>query len=223
VDVWSVTGLRDFGQGLRFIAGRPDIATALGIKTGWSLAGAVTLFLTLFGERIYPIQGRPDLGVSVLYVARAVGTGIGPLLARRFVTDESPATLRRLIGLAFLWPAAAYLGFSFAGQIGTAAVMVALAHFGGSVLWVYSSVVLQRMTPDAYRGRVMAADIGLATLVISCSIGVYGALASAPGADLRSLVRWLAVSLLIPAAAWLIASARWPVGRESTRIGTPDH
>jgi MFS family permease len=217
VDWLTITGLRDFGAGMRFIAGCPEVATVIFAKTGWGIAGAITLFLTLFGERDYAVLGRPDLGVALLYLARAVGTGIGPVLARRFVTDESPPTMRRLLGLAFLWPAAWYVVFAFVHDPATAAIAVVLAHFGGSVLWVYSTVLLQRMVPNEYLGRVMSTDLGLATLTISASIFVYGELADVPGADLRSLVLWLALTLLLPAVAWLVASKRWPVG---LRCGT---
>jgi hypothetical protein len=220
VDWQTLSGLRDIKEGFRFIAGRPDIATVLGVKAGWGLAGAITLFLTLFGERDYAIDGRPDLGVSVLYVARAVGTGIGPWLARHLLPDESPRTMRRLIAIAFVWPALWYLVFSWVTSAPAAATTVVIAHFGGSVLWVYTTILLQRMTPNAYLGRVMAADIGLATLSISLSIGLYGALAAAPAGDLRQLVRWMSISLLIPTLAWLVASKRWPPGRRAENAET---
>lgn len=73
-------------------------------------------------------------------------------------------------------------------------------------------MMLQRMVPNQFLGRVMSTDLGLATLAISLSTWVYGMLAGAPGADLRVLVRWMAVSLLIPAALWWSLARRWPVG-----------
>jgi hypothetical protein len=80
------------------------------------------------------------------------------------------------------------------------------------VLWVYSTVLLQRMVPDAFLGRVMSTDLGLTTLTISASTWIYGWLAHAPGSDLRQLVRWMALSVLVPAAVWIAASGRWPAG-----------
>ncbi len=212
VDWKTLTGWRDFREGIRFIVKRRDVATVIFIKSGWGLGGAVTLFLTLFGERVYTFGGRPDLGVGVLYVARALGTGIGPLLARRLVADESPRAMRWLITGSFLWPVLWYLAFSWVNHPAAAVIAVVVAHFGGATLWVYSTVLLQRMVPDEFLGRVMSTDLGLATLTISASTWVYGLLAAAPGADLRVLVRWLALSLLVPAAVWFVAAGRWPVG-----------
>jgi predicted MFS family arabinose efflux permease len=212
VEWQTLTGFRDFRDGVRFILGRRDVATVIFIKTGWGLAGAITLFLTLFGERVYTLGGRPDLGVGVLYVARALGTGIGPLLARRFLPDESPRAMRALIAVSFVWPLVWYLSFSWVRHPAPAVLCVVIAHFGGATLWVYSTVMLQRMVPDEFLGRVMSTDLGLATLAISASTWFYGVLAAPPDADLRALVRWMALSLLVPLAVWLVAAARWPVG-----------
>ena len=212
LDWQSLTGVRDYWHGLRFIVRRPAVATAIFIKTGWGVAGALTLFLTLFGERVYTLGGRPDLGVAMLLTARAVGTGIGPMLARRFVVDESPTSMRRLLGVAFVWPAVWYLVFSWVDQPLVATACVVVGHFGGSVLWVYSTVLLQRMVPDRFLGRVMSTDLGLATLTISVSTWLYGILAAQPTADLRLLLRWMALSIVVPAAIWYLSAVRWPVG-----------
>lgn len=211
-DWMTLTGLRDLIEGIGFIGRRPDVATVMFIKTGWGVAGAITLFLTLFGEREYAIRGRPDLGVAMLYVARALGTGIGPVLARRLAPLETPWAMRRLIVGSILWPCVWYLVFAVTDHWLVAAAAVVLAHFGGSVLWVYSTLLLQRSVPDGFLGRVMSTDLGLATLAISISLWVYGRLAEVPGADLRVLVRWMAVSLLVPAAIWWWAAGRYPVG-----------
>jgi len=212
-DWMTVTGVRDFREGVRFIVQHRGVASVLLVKSGWGLAGAITLFLTLFGERDYALGGRPDLGVGLLYLARAVGTAIGPILARRVLDDESPEAMRRLLLISLLWPGAWYLVFASVHHWALAVVAVVLAHFGGSIIWVYSTVLLQRMVPDEFRGRVMSTELGLATLSISASLWIYARLAEAPGADLRTLVRILSLSLIFPAAAWWWAAGRWPVGR----------
>jgi hypothetical protein len=119
--------------------------------------------------------------------------------------------MRRLLTVALLWPAVWYFVFAGVHHWALAAGAVIVAHFGGSIVWVYSTVLLQRMVPDEFRGRVMATDLGLATLTISVSLWIYGGLAEAPGADLRLLLRVLCLSLVLPAAVWWLAAGRWPV------------
>lgn len=181
------------------------------LKSGCGLAGAISLLLTLSGERIYAIGGRPDLGISLLYVARALGTGIGPLLSRR-ITGELSSRMRPLLGIAFVWGALWYALFAIVHHPALTFICVVIAHFGGSIVWVDSTVLLQRMVPDEFRGRVFAADMAMVTLMIATSTWIYGELA-ALGIDLRLLAGAVTGSLLVPAALWTVAGRRlW--GRE---------
>ncbi|RMG43731.1 MAG: MFS transporter [Acidobacteria bacterium] len=219
IDWRTVTGLRDLAEGIGFIVSRPSVATVLLLKSGWGIAGAITLLLTLFGERVYPIAGRPDLGIALLYFARAVGTGIGPVIARRLAAAETPERLRRLIAGAFLWAAFWYSVFASVRSPWAAALAVTAAHFGGSAIWVYSTVMLQKMVPDRFLGRVMSTDLGLATMAISAATFVYGRLAESAAADLRLLARILALSLVVPCLVWLAATSRWPLDLGRERAG----
>ncbi|HLY26448.1 MAG TPA: hypothetical protein VKQ72_08925, partial [Aggregatilineales bacterium] len=49
-----------------------------------------------------------------------------------------------------------------------------VAHFGGGITWVISSVLLQMTTPDTFRGRVFAVDYGLSTLTSGISTLLFG-------------------------------------------------
>jgi predicted MFS family arabinose efflux permease len=205
----TLTGLRDMLEGIRYVRARPRIAALMTLKSGWGIAGAISLLLTLFGEQIYPIAGRPDLGISLLYVARALGTGVGPLLSRR-LTREDSSRMRRNFGWAYAWGGAWYLLFSWVSHPAAAFACVVVAHFAGSMVWVDSTILLQREVPDGFRGRVFAAEMGLATLAIAGSTWGYSELAAA-GIDVRILVRALALSLLLPAVTWsLILRRCWP-------------
>lgn len=214
LDWAEVTGVRDFAAGFRYVAVRPRVATTLLIKAGWGVAGAATLILTLFGERVYPVLGKPDLGISLLYVSRAIGTGLGPVLSRRITRDES-GRMRRYLVVAFIWSSACYGLFSIVNSPGLAALCIVAAHLGGSAIWVDSTVLLQRAVPDEFRGRVFAADLGLAMFTTASSTWVYGQLAGV--VELRLLPRLLSGSLLVPALLWAVAlTVLWRRGVESS-------
>ena len=55
-------------------------------------------------------------------------------------------------------------------------VLVVVAHLAGGGNWVMSNYALQAEVPDALRGRVFATDMMLATLAVSVSQLVVGAL-----------------------------------------------
>jgi hypothetical protein len=82
-----------------------------------------------------------------------------------------------------------------------ALALVVLAHLGGGAQWSASTFGLQVVTPDHMRGRVMALDYGLATLLIGVSSIVAGLLADASGESIATW--WLAVVAAIYGVAWL--------------------
>src|SRR2546423_2637417 len=164
----ALTGIADLVEGVRYVRRHSHVAALMCVKAGWGLAGGVLLLLTIFGQRIFPIAGSTAAGIGVLYGARGVGAGLGPI-ALRWILGQKPATLRRTIGPAFLTIGAFYMVLAGAPSLPIAAAAVLCAHFGGSILWVFSTVLLQMEVPDRFRGRVFAAELALVTLTSSLS------------------------------------------------------
>jgi hypothetical protein len=69
-----------------------------------------------------------------------------------------------------------YLGVSVAPSLAVACMCILAAHFGGGAQWTLSTFGLQMRSPDALRGRVLAADMALATLVMGLSSVASGVL-----------------------------------------------
>ena len=145
------------------------------------------------------------LGISLLYTARAFGTGLGPIISRR-ITRNAPSAMWRILGWSYLWGALWYLGFAASRHVIPAAVCIIIAHIGGSTIWVFSTVLLQQTVPDEYRGRVFAAELGLFTLTASASFFVYGWLMDVGGLSPRATVALMCVGLLTPAVFWIRAN-----------------
>jgi MFS family permease len=200
-DLLTLTGLRDVLEALSYLRRAPQVAALLTAKLGWGLAGGITLVLTLFGERVYPVAGRPDLGIALFYVARGVGTAIGPILARR-VTREEDDKMRLAIGASFVLAAACYGLFALVDVVTLAVTLVVVAHLGGSTIWVFSTVLLQRTVPDGLRGRIFATELGLCTGAISVVTWFYGRAIDAGWLELRPATLLIAGSILAAATLW---------------------
>src|SRR5262245_24172507 len=78
---------QEFREGLAFVFSHRDIALYTLTKSLWSLGGGVLLMLTLFGRNISPLGVDGALSIGLLYAARGVGAGIGPLLVRQLGGD----------------------------------------------------------------------------------------------------------------------------------------
>jgi hypothetical protein len=195
------------------------------VKAGWGLAGGVLLLLAVFGQRIFPIGTDAAAGIGVLYAARGVGAGIGPI-AVRWVLGQDAKTLRRVIGPAFFMVGLFYVLLAGAPTLLLAAICVLCAHFGGSILWVFSTVLLQMEVPDRFRGRVFAAELALVTLVTSLStvLTAYGL--DRAGWPPRPLAFILGALFCIPGLIWLGILSRWqesiPRNRGPSEIETTE-
>ena len=203
----AITGASDLADGMRYIRGSSHVAALLFVKAGWGLAGGILLLLTIFGQRVFPVGGSTAAGIGVLYGARGIGAALGPILLR-YILGQKPAALRRAIGPAYFVIGVFYAALSAAPSLGTAAACVLFAHFGGSILWVFSTVLLQMEVPDEFRGRVFAAELALVTLTSSMSSYLTGS-ALDGGASPRSVSLWLGALFFVPGALWLLILSRW--------------
>jgi len=223
VGLAALTGAADLVEGVRYIRRERHVAALMCVKAGWGLAGGVLLLLTVFGQRVFPIAGGAAAGIGVLYGARGVGTGIGPI-ALRWILGQHPRTLRRTLGPAFFAVGVFYAALGLAPTLALAAVAVACAHLGGSILWVFSTVLLQLEVPDRFRGRVFAAELALTTLVSSISSYWTAYELDRIGRSPRLLAFVLGVLFCIPGALWLLIEWRWierpPVGGGPTDPAT---
>lgn len=204
----ALTGLPDLLEGLAYVRRSAHVSALMFVKAGWGLAGGVLLLLTIFGQRIFPVSGSTAAGIGVLYGARGIGAGLGPI-SLRLMLGQTPTTMRRAIGPAYFIVGAFYVGLAAAGTLPLAAVCVLLAHFGGAILWVFSTVLLQMEVPDEFRGRVFSAELALVTL--TSSISSY---ATAYALDdllwsPRTTSLWLGIGFAIPGVLWLALNARW--------------
>ena len=79
-----------------------------------------------------------------------------------------------------------------------------LAHLGGGAQWTLSTYGLQARSPDHVRGRILAGDFGIVTLIITVSNLVAGALADVLGA--RPTVAIFAVLGIVASLAYQVAT-----------------
>jgi len=162
-------------------------------------AGIVGLLAILATEELHGGDGATGILIGV----RGVGVALGPLVAARFV-GTSMSRVLLLTGCAGLVFGVCYLGLSVAPVLAVAAPLAFIAHLGGGAQWTLSTYGLQRRAPDHIRGRILAGDFGMATLIITISNLCAGALAGAIG--VRATIAAFAVIGLIGGTSYLLAT-----------------
>ena len=141
------------------------------------------------------------IGVSFLFIARGLGTGIGPILARWIAKDRVPV-MEAMLGYSFLWALIFYAPLPFVNSIWMVAILVLLAHLGGATIWVFSTLRLQQLVPTEVRGRVFSWDL-IGYLVMHCfSIWLFGVLIDENGLAPDMALSSAALCLVIPFLVW---------------------
>ena len=224
--VGRALGITEMIEGVRYVNHHPRVMAYLLVKTAWGMGGGILTLLAVFGERIFPVAGKAATGIGVLFTARGIGTAVGPFIARRWA-GETRSQMQTAIGIGFLTGGIFYLAFGVSGSFVMALLFLAIAHAGGSILWVFSTVLLQRATEDQFRGRVFAAELGLATLTMAASNYVVGELMDRFGFSPRVVTAGVGVFFMVPGIVWFLTQRWWdrkekfPAANELTPV-TPE-
>lgn len=204
----ALTGVTELLEGFRYVRSRSHVAALMSVKAGWGLAGGILLLLAIFGERVFPVAGSAAAGIGIMYGARGIGAGLGPILLR-WILGTDPAKLRRAIGPAYFIVGVFYMLLGWAPNLAIAALCVLCAHLGGSILWTFSTVLLQIEVPDQFRGRVFSAELALMTLTLSASSYWTAFELDHGGWSPRLMSFALGVMFCLPGMLWLVILSRW--------------
>lgn len=159
--------------------------------------GALVYLLILVAEDILMMG---SVGLGLLYAARGIGTGIGPVIGRRIFKNEGDWI--RAMGLCMMFTGAMYLVVGWTGSIVLMLIFVFLGHTASGANWVMSTVLLQRRTPDTFRGRIFSTEWLLFTLTQSVSVFTASMLLENDIFTIRQIILLFAVLLGITGIVW---------------------
>ena len=207
--ILALTGITDLVEGVRYVRQRSHVAALMFVKAGWGLAGGVLLLLTIFGQRVFPLAGGSAAGIGVLYGARGIGAGLGPI-ALRWILGQQPRRLRRAIGPAYFMVGVFYVALAWAPTLWVAALCVLLRAFrrvdplgvqhGAAADGGAGSLSRPRLR---HRARARHADVVGVELLDRprSSIAPAGRRERSPSCS--------ALMFCVPGVLWLIIQSRW--------------
>jgi len=200
-DAEPVSPLRAIRDSLRYIRRHPRVLSLVTVKCAVGLGNGVLAVFPIIATVVFAIG---SIGTGLLFAARGLGALIGPLLLGRVLRQRS--WLMPGLAISMAGYGLAYLGFAASPWFWLALVLVTVAHMAGGINWVFSNYALQIEVPDELRGRVFATDMMIATLAISASLLVAGALVDRLGP--RLVVAICASVTLVYGVAWRLATRR---------------
>lgn len=165
----SQAGWRAFVAGVRYLWQRPAVLVIALVKASSSLAfGGIAVVEVAFAKEVFPIGDEGAGTLGLIYLVIGVGTGLGPVVARR-ITGDNPAPMQWAILLSYV---AMLIGYTMQGWAFTLVIFLVatfIRTIGTGINWVYSSSLLQIVVPGHYLGRVFAFDLAMMTLASATS------------------------------------------------------
>lgn len=212
-------GFGDLVAGFRYVREHREVLGALSAKLGWGLAGGLQVLIPLYGAQRFPLpnDAAGQLTISLLFAASGLGTALGPVIGRKITGREVPR-LRWAIAISFILSGVYLLGMAASRNLVMASLFLLLARTHGAVVWVFSTVLLQILTEDRYRGRVFAAETSLFTGSMMLS-----SLATSRALDLRFLTvpqATMALGLVsaLVGVCWVVNVARSGLSPSMPRV-----
>lgn len=192
---------RQIWDGWQYLRRRPDVGRMALAKASWGVGGGgLILALALVGDQLFP--GVGTTGIGVLFAARGIGTGLGPILGRALFRDERRWPM--VLGASVVVSGFGYIAVALALDLRLVVVaLVVFSHAASGANWVFSTTLLQRRAEDAFRGRVFATDWLLVTLVESASIAVASVLLEG-GMALGTLIFGFALVEVVVGVGWVL-------------------
>lgn len=175
---------------------RPGIAKG----TASAFMGGLVYMLVIVSEDVLMMG---SIGLGLLYAARGIGTGIGPIIGRRLFPDERSWIMA--MGGAMVLAGLMYMVVGSSNSIATMVVFVLLAHSASGANWVKSTVLLQQRTTDTYRGRVFSTEWLLFTVMYSVSVMIASLILEYELVEIKSLIIIYGGLLVLAGIIWSLS------------------
>ena len=186
---------------LRYMLQHPDLLIIAMHKAAISLLMSTGLQVVLveISNTYFVIGVGGALSLGMIYCINGIGSGIGPIFARRWTGDRDKPLrisitlgyLIAVIGIAIMAPLFNFETVLFGGLVRS---------IGGGIVWVFSTQLLLQRAPNEIRGRIFGTEFALFTLMGGASSLIIGLLLDR--FQIQMILWGIAALNLIPALLW---------------------
>ncbi len=196
--------VREYIYGLRFLGANRHVLVAALQKAMLALflATAFQVIQVAIAQRFFTIGEGGGISMGMMFALTGVGSGIGPILARRFTGDD-PASLKKAIAIAYVVAIAGVAITAPLYSLPTVLLGSLVRALGSGVIWVFSTHLLLQMAPADVRGRVFASDYMFFYLGSALSSSVIGA-ALDTSLSVSTIIWTMAALSVVPMVLWTV-------------------
>jgi len=187
-------GFNEIIQGWKYILSKKEIFRLVFAKSVWTIGGGGLVFLiVLVGDEIG--LGDFAVGIGIMFLARAIGVGIGPLISKSLFKDKQK--WKYLVGLLITISGIFYFIFGLVEWSLLSISLIIFSHAASGSNWVLSNVMLQERVPDEWLGRVFASDLLLMASFNAASAFIASIVVDQGYFDLRQAILVFAMLQII--------------------------
>ena len=207
-DKTIAAGLRQYIDGLKYLYRHPNILFIASQKAlnSLCLTAGFQVVMVAISQQVFTVGEGGGISLGLMFGLMGVGTGIGPILARKLTGDDGP-TLRKAMVVGFL--------LSSLGSAATAPLLslpvVLLATFvrgvGGGIVWVFCTQLLLQNVARSVHGRVFATEFMFIYLASALASSVVGA-ALDSSFSIAGIIWSMTVLSLVPMTLWTLSVVR---------------
>ena len=151
---------------LRYMFQQPDLLFIALHKAAISLlmSTGVQVILVDIAKNYFVIGVDGALSLGMMYCVNGIGSGIGPILARRWTGDRDKP-LRVSISFGYVIASIGIAIMAPVSALGTVLFGGFVRSVGGGITWVFSTQLLLQRAPNEIRGRIFGTEFALFTLM----------------------------------------------------------
>ena len=191
-------------EGFEYVQSKPWGAFVLLKFCAALIYGASDVLNVSFSERgPNPMEGSSQR-LGLLFAAVGIGCFIAPVIVDHFTQMTQVKSLERACMLSFGAMIIGCYGLSCVGDFLWVCIFTAVRAGGSSVLWIQSSLLIQKFSSGEMLGRVISVDSGLATLSEAFSAMCGGLLQDNVGLSAEQVSFFMSLVGLITLAIWIL-------------------
>jgi MFS family permease len=196
-------GMSEYLEGFIYLKENREILILVLLKAAMaiSVSGAFQVAQVAVAEQVFVIGEGGGISLGVLYAVVGAGTGIGPILFRRFTGDRDQP-MRIAIATSYFVTFAGLILISPLWNFGTVVFGTLLRAIGVGVNWVFSTQLLLQLLPNRVRGRVFSLEFALLTLGNATSAAIAGLVLDQTSLGISGLFLMMAIAIVIPGSLW---------------------
>lgn len=193
------TGVRQIREGFLYMKSRPPVFRYVLVKGLWGFSGGGLMFIAVLLAKNVALAS--SIAIGMFYAARAIGTGVGPILSRNLFPNDRHWS--SIIGCSFIFGGVVYIFVGIAESAIVIAFLMFLGHMAAGSNWVLSTTYLQSRTDDGFRGRVFASESILYTFIPAISQLATAYVLERNWLTIQEAIWWLSGITIIIGIGWL--------------------